>query len=60
MSEWIALRIIDAAQENGTESGRTKYKAYFVSTKKMNRYKSNVDNILIVEGYGDCIVNEEE
>lgn len=57
MSEWIALRIIDAAQEGGTGAGREKYKTYFISTR-MKKYKNDVDRILTENGCGKLIYEE--
>lgn len=58
MVERIASKIIEAKDLDGTLAGQNKYKAYFVNTRLYLRYKADVDNILILDGYGDCIVTE--
>ncbi len=55
MAEFIANRIIEA-REQSIESGKAKYRAYFVSLKIYARYKNAVDAILVAEGADDCIV----
>lgn len=60
MCEWIALRIMNAYESGGTAAGQGKYRAYFINTSKMSKYKSGVDSILSIEGYIDCIVAKGE
>lgn len=57
MSTFIARMIISAREESLTK-GQAKYRAYFVNLKIYNRYKADVDAILIAEGCDDCIVTE--
>lgn len=40
------------------DKGQEKYRAYFVKTTLYTKWKSDVDTILIAEGYEDCIVAE--
>lgn len=55
MSTFIANQIIKQAKKS-IELGQNKYKAYFVKTKIYEDWRAEVDSILIVEGYEDCIV----
>lgn len=57
MREFIAGRIEDA-RDVSLEAGQAKYRAYFINTKLWARYKADVDAILEVDGYADCIVVE--
>ena len=57
MREFIAERI-ERARDLSLEKGIAKYKAYFVNTSLYQRYRADVDNILILDGYEDCIVSE--
>lgn len=55
MSTFIATMIMKQA-DNNLEKGQSKYKAYFVNTTLYLKWKDEVDTILEVEGYEDCIV----
>lgn len=57
MAEFIANRILEA-KEKGIESGKAKYRAYFIDLKIYARYKAAVDAILVAEDAGDCIVTK--
>lgn len=57
MSTFIAKQIIKQAQKS-LEAGQNKYRAYFVKTKIYEDWRADVDSILTVEGYEDCIVAE--
>lgn len=57
MSTFIARMIIEQA-ERSTEGGKNKYRAYFVNTKLYVRWQEDVNSILTIEGYTDCIVTE--
>lgn len=57
MREFIAEMIKDA-RNDGLTKGQAKYRAYFISTKLWAKYKTDVDAILTVDGYADCIVTE--
>lgn len=55
MSPFIASMIENAAKVS-VESGKAKYKAYFVNTPLYLNWKSEVDTILETDGYKDVIV----
>lgn len=55
MTTFIAKRIMEQADKN-LESGQNKYKAYFVRVKIYEKWRSDVESILITDGYEDCIV----
>ena len=57
MREFIA-EMIKNARDESLEKGQAKYRAYFIKTTLWKRYKSDVDAILTVDGYADCIVIE--
>jgi len=54
--KFIASRIEDAFDNGGLEAGQAKYRAYFVNTKIYARYKEATDEMLLADGYEDCIV----
>ena len=57
MVEFIASRIEEARQIS-LEAGIEKYKAYFVKNTRYEKFREDVDGILIIDGYGDCIIRE--
>ena len=57
MSTFIAQQIMKQA-DISTEKGQAKYRAYFIKTTIYLKWKEDVDTILEVEGYEDCIVTE--
>lgn len=57
MREFIAQMIKDAKDVSLT-NGQAKYRAYFIKTKLYAKYRGDVDAILTIDGYGDCIVAE--
>ena len=57
MSSFIAQQIMKQA-DISTEKGQAKYRAYFIKTTIYLKWKEDVDTILEVEGYEDCIVTE--
>ena len=57
MSTFIAQQIIKQA-DISIEKGQNKYRAYFVKTSIYSKWKEEVDSILEVEGYEECIVTE--
>lgn len=57
MTTFIAMRI-EEARKISLEAGQAKYRAYFVKTKIYLKLKAEVDSILEIDGYGDCIVEE--
>ncbi len=61
MVTFIAQMIKEAKDTNGTEAGKAKYKVYFgtaVLQKLYGKYQSEVDTILMTDGYEDCTVKE--
>lgn len=57
MSTFIANQIIKAAKKS-VEKGQDKYKAYFVKTQIYEDWRADVDSILTIEGYEECIVSD--
>lgn len=57
MSSFIAQQIIKQAKIS-IENGQIKYRAYFIKTSIYLDWKEEVDSILEIEGYEDCIVSE--
>lgn len=57
MAPFIA-RMIITAREDSLLKGQAKYRAYFINLKIYNRYRADVDAILIAEDCADCIVTE--
>ncbi|CDV96343.1 Hypothetical protein DPCES_5345 [Desulfitobacterium hafniense] len=57
MATFIAGRI-ETARDISLEAGQDKYRAYFINTTLYLKYKSDVDAILLQDGYGDCIVSQ--
>ena len=57
MSSFIAQQIIKQAKIS-TEKGQAKYRAYFIKTSLYLNWKEEVDTILEVDGYEECIVTE--
>lgn len=55
MVTFIAGRI-EADADKSLEAGQDKYRAYFVNITIYERYRNDVEAILIQDGYGDCIV----
>lgn len=57
MASYIARHIMTDADES-LEAGQAKYRAYFVSRNTYAKFQPDVDEILELSGYGDCIVTE--
>lgn len=57
MSTFIADRIMEQA-DRSIEAGQNKYRAYFVKTKLYEKWRNDVETILITDGYEECIVTE--
>lgn len=57
MNTFIAKRIIEQADKN-LKAGQDKYIAYFVKTNIYEKWRNDVEAILITDGYEDCIVTE--
>jgi hypothetical protein len=54
MAGYIARAIMKAETNSGT--GAALYRAYFISINTWEKYRADVDIILIAEGYAQCIV----
>jgi len=57
MSRFIAT-MIERATDISLEKGQEKYRAYFIKTSLYTPYKTDVDTLLIAEGFADVIVSE--
>lgn len=57
MSTFIARMIMTQADKN-LKAGQDKYRAYFVRTKLYEKWRNDVETILITDGYEECIVSE--
>ena len=57
MATFIANAIIKAGKKS-IEKGQEKYKAYFIKTHIYEDWRGDVDSILTVEGYAECIIDE--
>ena len=55
MTTFIARRIMEQADKN-LEAGQNKHRAYFVKVKIYEKWRNDVESILITDGYEDCIV----
>lgn len=58
MVTFIARMIKEQKENKGLEAGQNKYRAYFVKVKIYEKYRKDVEEILIVDGCEDCIVTE--
>lgn len=56
MSPFIA-RMIMQASDSSIQEGKEKYEAYFVNTRLYEKWRKEVDAILLVEGYGEVVTN---
>lgn len=56
MSTFIAKRIMEQADKS-VEAGQNKYRAYFVKIKIYERWRNDVESILVTDGYDECIVS---
>ena len=56
MSSFIAQQIIKQAKIS-IENGQIKYRAYFIKTSIYLDWKEEVDSILEIEGYEDCMIS---
>lgn len=55
MVTFIAKQI-EKAGDKSLAQGKDKYRAYFIKTALYLDFKADVDSILQIDGYGDCIV----
>lgn len=58
MVKFIANRIKKEKDNNSLEQAQDLYRAYFINITIYEKWHEDVDNILISDGYADCIVNE--
>ncbi len=58
MVTYVAEKIKDTRDRQGLTAATALYRAFFIGTGIYARYKADVDTILTVDGYGDCIVTE--
>lgn len=56
MSTFIARRIMEQADKS-VEAGQNKYRAYFVRIKIYEKWREEVESILVTDGYEECIVS---
>lgn len=56
MSTFIAKRIMEQADKS-VEAGQNKYRAYFVKIKIYEKWREEVESILVTDGYEECIVS---
>lgn len=57
METFISERIEEATKQS-IEKGKTKYRAYFVKTKRYKKWQEDVNSILELDGYADAIVTQ--
>lgn len=57
MNTFIARMIMAQADKN-LKAGQDKYRAYFARTKLYEKWRNDVETILITDGYEECIVSE--
>ncbi len=57
MNTFIARMIMTQADKN-LKAGQDKYRAYFVRTKLYEKWRNDVETILITDGYEACIVSD--
>jgi hypothetical protein len=56
MAGYLAGKIKAARDSSGIAAAQAKYRAAFVRTTVYSAYKEDVDTILVLDGYEDCIV----
>lgn len=56
MAYIIVADIEGAKKKQGLEAAQGRYRAWFISIPYFQMYKTTVDNILQIDGNGDCIV----
>ena len=57
MNTFISRMIMVQAYKN-LKAGQDKYRDYFVRTKLYEKWRNDVETILITDGYEECIVSE--
>lgn len=60
MVDRIVARIEDAKNNGTTEDGEAMYYLYFKVALYRKLFKADVDDILMLDGYEDCIMTVEE
>ena len=50
------VKQIEKARKISVEAGREKYRAYFMNTRRNESLKEATDQMLIADGFADCIV----
>ena len=53
------VRIIEASAKKSIQEGISKYESYFVKTNKYIKYKNDVDDKLIKDGFSDVVPMKE-
>lgn len=56
MTTFIAKRIMEQADKS-VEAGQNKYRAYFVKIKIYEKWREEVESILVTDGYEECIIS---
>ena len=52
------VKQIEKARKISVEAGQAKYRAYFINTSRNASLKEDTEQMLIADGFGDCIVEE--
>lgn len=52
------VKQIEKARKISLEAGQAKYRAYFINTSRNAALKEATDQMLIDDGFADCIVEE--
>ena len=52
------VKQIEKARKISLEAGQDKYIAYFINTSRNASLKEATDQMLIADGFADCIVEE--
>lgn len=52
------VKKIEKARKISREAGQAKYRAYFLNTNRNESLKGATDQMLIADGFADCIVEE--
>ena len=50
------VKQIEKARKISMDAGQAKYRAYFINTSRNASLKEATDQMLIADGFGDCIV----
>ena len=52
------VKQIEKARKISVEAGQAKYRAYFINTSRNASLKEATNQMLIADGFEDCIVEE--